>query len=1309
MTTPRDPHRADVITIRLRQLQSLIEWTTRGERTGRAIWPTPVLLLVILIIDASLPLHPVVRALLAGLMLILLLRILLIAILAGRRQADINRIARLLEERAGLDTNPVINAIQLRELAQREGIEGELASRAVELGAEAITSHRDAHVVDTSGLRRSWLLVLVAALAIGVTMLLSPRLITMGMPRLMQPFADHPPFTLTDFTITTEPDPVLVGDDVVVRAHLKGPLPAALQLVLLDDERTPVDIAPMSPVTAGGPRILPASDQPPTFDEFELRLRDVREPVRFHLQGSTGRSRTIVITPEPRPRLQLATVTIQPPVYARKPAVTHRLPVNPALMENAEAVEARRGSVATLRLECSMPLGEIETDPTDLYRDATTEGSVVILTMPLDAPGTQTISLRPSGAGPGGLPATTPFTVTFEISDDAPPTLDIIDPARPGQESFVLLDRDVPIHVIARDDIGLGEFTMSTAVTRQGTPLGSPVITSLDIDPARSAAAAQRILATEPLDLQTGDIITLNFHAADNRIARFGGPQSVSAGPVEITVLDEAAFQRRFLDQLTIDSVVQPYEQIVEQTERLEATARDLAEQAEQMRRDVDRLPEDKPVPTRTRDALQDLARQVDTFRQQRDALREQIDQQLNTPPAVSLDEEMREPLEQLRERVDALKAPDVPTPSALSPEASAPSDTDDSADPSDPSAQQDEAGESSPSPSSSSPQPEVRPADVGQWLERLAEESQTDQQQAGVASDEAASDIQRPLEALRLADQLQRTLERVDKVAQDQRILANRLESAENLDQQSLAEFAHKQQSLLLELEEATSQLAQLGEQAARDLPAGEEPAALANAVRTERDQVLSALTRAQQLTSEAPDDLAGRQLRGILESAVDTAITNLFFATDPVIDTLDTLPDSASPDQADTLRNAGPGLRESTDGALKAIDDVERLLEGAENATRSGGSGSQAQMPTSTPLPLQLRLASLALAQVDPVDPRAWEGDMADALANARLQLDRLRATLRQSQDRMTPLLPNMGQSALDLSGAVEQSGAPDQMSEAQQALMTGDLDAAKAAALAAADALEALYEQPGQGQGQGQSAPPDVDRPLSLTRPSDSSQSQSSSSSSSSSSQSQSSSSSQSQSSGGGASSPSGPSDTLSQLSQNRRDGDQPSTGQRPGEQPGSQPGEDQPGARPGDGPELAGQTPQSGEPTPGQPGGQNPGDASSPSASPTPGSANQPGESERARFFNQQLYDQATGESATTTELSDQDAEAETLTEIEIARRAALSGAFAPVGPGSEIDVSAQFRYVPPSYRDLVAGYYLRIAEDQAGTANGRNPR
>src|SRR5690606_38212236 len=107
--------------------------------------------------------------------------------LAGRRQADMNRVARLLEERAGLETNPIINAIQLREMAQREGIEGDLASRAVDMGAEALAAHGQTRVVDTGGLRRAWLLVLVGAAAIGVTMLLAPRLILMGMPRLVQP------------------------------------------------------------------------------------------------------------------------------------------------------------------------------------------------------------------------------------------------------------------------------------------------------------------------------------------------------------------------------------------------------------------------------------------------------------------------------------------------------------------------------------------------------------------------------------------------------------------------------------------------------------------------------------------------------------------------------------------------------------------------------------------------------------------------------------------------------------------------------------------------------------------------------------------------------------------------------------------------------------------------------------------------------------------------------------------------------------------------------------------------------------------
>ena len=69
-----------------------------------------------------------------------------------------------------------------------------------------------------------------------VLYLASPRLFHAVLPRLFQPFADHPPFTLLRFDVEISPEEVFAGRPVDLAVRIEGPrVPPGADAVFLDE------------------------------------------------------------------------------------------------------------------------------------------------------------------------------------------------------------------------------------------------------------------------------------------------------------------------------------------------------------------------------------------------------------------------------------------------------------------------------------------------------------------------------------------------------------------------------------------------------------------------------------------------------------------------------------------------------------------------------------------------------------------------------------------------------------------------------------------------------------------------------------------------------------------------------------------------------------------------------------------------------------------------------------------------------------------------------------------------------------------
>lgn len=1229
---------------RVRSVTSRLRWASRGQRTGAAVWPVPVALLAVLLIDASMPLPAIVRAA-AGVLLVLLSVRVLLGLVPSRavRRMRSEQAARMIEQRAGVAGNALINALQLRPLLAGEaggaGVTGELARRAVSLGDERARGVSLKGLVDTRPVRKSWGAALGALLAVGAVWIASPRLFAMGVPRIMDPFGDHPAFTLTDFEIGWSPERVLAGDDVTVRVALSGRLPSMLDLVIVDGQGAPIDRAAMTAQPAG------ESASP---SEYTAIVRDVRAPVRFRVEGDTGSSKRRVITPEMRPRIEAVELRVRPPAYTGLPEVAH---TGSMLDEQRGPVGVLAGSTVALRVRTTMELVGVEQPGASVTAGAGVSGREALHEMRFDAPGERTLALRPVGVG--GLACEQTATARVLVAADEPPTVRIEQPA-PSGEVFVLEGAAFPVSGVAMDDVGVARFGLRWTRSRDGAEAGSGE-RAFGMASVLRSADGRVVITTADLGAESGDAVELTLVAWDARGDEFGGPQRGVSETVTVRVLDREEFARRFAEELTAERITRPYEELARATEQLDERAQDLRAEARELARDVERLGAGEPLPESMERSARALQERVEDFGAQRDALAEDIRRRLETPEAVEFDQRMREPLERLLERLESMDSPEVPGPGE--PEAGDGSEQSDDA--TGPREEKGEQGEDQPSESPGQDQ-QLDRARVGQWLERLEQATEDDAQQAALASDEAEMDLSRPAAALELADRLQRTLEQVDDAARRQRMLADRLSTMTEADETAREELASRQEAIQAQIEQAVRDLRTLGDKAAHELGSDESPSALARSILDERSRVQAAIDRVGDAAARLPDDLAGQTVRDLVERSAGLVMDEVYRQTVPVTDALsgvESMPSRNDDEQAAALDPIINDIR----GALQVLEQIEAYLEEAEQSYEETGGGSIAMRSV---------VDAVVIAALGAQPGEASSGTDADvkaSLAEARLRIQRLRATLRQVETGLTPLLPKMGESAMGLAEGVVGSEAPGMMEESASALRHGDLTGATERALAAAEALEALYQDPGQGQP-GQPGQQDIDQEMQLRKPGDPQQSQ----------QSSGSSGSQGGQSMGGGQRPS----TLDQLSQNRqRSGEQP--GREPGQQQspgGQQPGGSQGGAGGGRG------TLGAGEPT--APGGE--------------ARAGDRAARERSRFFNEMLYEEAPESMREVDGAITEGGEGRPGAGIGSARSGGESSAGSSVPRGLTGAEAAAFVHVPEAYKDVVAAYFERIAREAAAT-------
>ncbi len=210
-----------------------------------------------------------------------------------------------IEEQAEISGNRVVNAVWLGGAVTAAGdtLTAALSQRCVDEGSAFLGRVDARQLIDRRVLRRQIKSAIAAILLWVVLAIVLPRLLTGGLLRMLLPWGDHPPFSLTKFNVTVTPGgPIEFGRDAEIEVWLSGRLPQRVEVVEFDIHGAEVRRFPMR--EAG---LADAGGKP-----MSRRMQGLTASVTFRIEAETGHTRKqridVVAPPAAQPKEPAPTV-----------------------------------------------------------------------------------------------------------------------------------------------------------------------------------------------------------------------------------------------------------------------------------------------------------------------------------------------------------------------------------------------------------------------------------------------------------------------------------------------------------------------------------------------------------------------------------------------------------------------------------------------------------------------------------------------------------------------------------------------------------------------------------------------------------------------------------------------------------------------------------------------------------------------------------------------------------------------------------------------------------------------------------------
>ncbi len=555
------------------------------------------------------------------------------------------QVAREIETlHPGLD-NALIHAVQFGTHTTPDGTQADLIRREL-ARAEREAAHLspETGVVRAPMQRQRRFLAMVAGFLL-LSALLYPRAYRFELPRFFAPWADTPPFTLTDFTVLPAGAVVRSGDSLVVSVRVGGWLPRRLELM-----------------TGSGKTQQPVTLTATGDGTYAAQLDRLTQDTAYFVAADTGRSPRYLIHVNTAPALHKLTITTHPPAYAKQPDKTAEL------TEESE-ISGLFSTQVTVTVESDRPLTEAAFD---INRQGMAPLHLHLLPKP-DAPTQAVGSFRIERDGDfhvhltgtsaeGSLQTPDAAKGKIVLLRDETPLVTIV---TPGQNVIAKPDMTVPLKVEAEDDIALQRLEMHTIVNKGKEQVET---TDLPTRPRRYVHSGKFDL--KAMNAKPGDVIEYYSTAYDN------DPQGVHNTNSErywIWVVSAEDYRKVLEQQRGPSQMMAQYRQLTEALKQLSEQQADLAKQMAALEQQAQKLkPGDKQgqeALKKQRDALQ---KQQKALAEQAKELAKQMHDLAKQTPQYDVEKGLQKQMEEMAQAVEQAQKEMQSAQSASSPSAMA-------------------------------------------------------------------------------------------------------------------------------------------------------------------------------------------------------------------------------------------------------------------------------------------------------------------------------------------------------------------------------------------------------------------------------------------------------------------------------------------------------------------------------------------------------------------------------------------------------------------------------------------------------------
>jgi len=528
------------------------------------------------------------------------------------------RVARRLDA-AGDTGGDVLTGLELDESVHREGatpqasrLSAGLARMAVDRAADVALAVPNARAVPIRAIGRSAAVLTVAAAIVGLLFVFLPDLAQTQWDRFFHPRADVPPFSNIEFFVEPGDTEARYGSSVDVTVRVAGDAVEQLELVVED-----VD---------GGTEVLPMF--PESGDRWRAVLARVTVSSKYHARAHRARSQRYAIEVITVPVIEEVHFEVIPPDYAPQTAYSGPLP--------RDGIVGLVNSTVRVRAKSNRPLSAGRLTVTDHQRAIEiamdevggAENREVSGSFTITGDGKFTLGLI-DVAGEESLEN---FTGTITMLRDQRPFIRLLEPPPVSLATPVAT---VPVELEAEDDYGISRVELYRSLN-DSRPL--PMSVRLGTETLRKVRE-KVYLPLWQYGLRPGDTIKLFGRVVDNDPNVPGGKGAEST-IVIVRIISEEDFAQMLRKRESFKAVLSKFT-------AAQRRMADLAEEVDGLRKKLDDLPDDAPLPAELKRQTERLLQRL---RKESEAIRKSAELEL----PYDIDKNLREKLEALADKLDA-------------------------------------------------------------------------------------------------------------------------------------------------------------------------------------------------------------------------------------------------------------------------------------------------------------------------------------------------------------------------------------------------------------------------------------------------------------------------------------------------------------------------------------------------------------------------------------------------------------------------------------------------------------------------------